>query len=250
MNIYVAGNGRVTFSNTKATYEASVASALSGLTTANVFSTDIIESAVYVARHNHRLAPIKVDGVEIYPMLISDAAAKQLQADTKWTNRQLYAAERSLKTNSLFTGKVAGIYAGALIIIDETLPSAYVTADGDPYYQTARATTGDANGVCYGQGDSDSDPNFMANPVDTGARKPWIIFGASAMGCGIANDIGLEEEDYDFKQKKEVAADMIIGFQRSDIFDTDGNFGVAGDLRYENVSSVVGFTYSPTNATW
>ena len=250
MNIYVEGSGRVTFSNTKATYEASVASALSGLTTTNVFSTQTIENAVYVARHNHRISPIKYDGMEVYPMLISDAAAKQLQADTSWNNRALYAAERSIKTNALFTGKIAGIYAGALIIIDSTLPSAYVTADGDPYFQDARSTTGASTGVCYGQGDSDSDPNFMANPVDSGARKPWILFGASAIACGIASDISLESEEQDFRQRKEVEADMIIGFQRSDILDTDGNFGIGGDSRYENVSSVVGFTYSPSNADW
>lgn len=250
MNIYVAGNGKVTFSNTKATYEAAVASALGGLTdtSSDWFGTTFLENLVYVASHSHRIIPLKVNGMNLYPVIISDAAAKQLQADDDWNDRYLNAAERSLAENPLFSGKIAGIYGGALVIIDETVPSAYVTGDGE--YSTTRATSGDASGVCYGTEDSSYDPDYMAIPVDTGARKPAILFGKSAQCVGVANDLSFEEEVSDFRQKIEIGADMIIGFQRSDILDKDNYFGISGDYRYENVSSVVGFTYSPSDASW
>jgi len=251
MNIYTSGSGRVTFSNTKATYEASVRAALNGLTntSSDWFDTQFVENMVYVASHNHRVAPIKVGGMNLYPLVISDSAAKQLQNDTKWNERMKYAAERSLEGNPLFQGKIAGIYAGALLIIDETVPSAYTDADGE--YSNARSTTGDANGVCYGTEDSaDGEPDFMAAPVDPGAKKASILFGKSAICMGIANDLSFEEETYDFKQKIEIGADIICGMQRSDILDKDSYFGVSGDARYENISSVVGVTYSPADASW
>ena len=43
---------------------------------------------------------------------------------------------------------------------------------------------------------------------------------------------------------------MIIGMQRSDILDKAGYFSTAGDLRYENVSSLEGFSYSPAEASY
>lgn len=255
MNIYTAGgSGRVPFSTNHATYEASVAAALSGLTDTSTdhMSTTIIENMVYVASHDHRIQPLKMNGRNLYVIVISDAQARQLQADTKWSNRMMYAAERSLDDNPSFTGKIAGIYGGALIIIDETIPSAYVA--GDSEFSEARSTTGnipDSTGVCYGTEDAAGDYDFMENPVDSGARKPAILFGASALACGVASDLSFSEENYDFGQKVEIGADMIIGFQCSDILDKDGYFGAnTGNYRYENVSSLICFTYSPSDASW
>lgn len=250
MNIYVAGSGKVSFSTTTATYEAAVAAALNGLTdtSSDHFSTDVIENMVYVASHNHRITPITINGIKVYPIVISDAASKQLQADETWNTRLLNAAERSLDGNPLFQGKVAGIYGGALLLIDETVPSAYI--NGDSEFTAARATLGTTAGVCYGTNDANGFADFMENPVDPGNRKPAILFGKSAVGVGVANDLSFEEETWDFKQKIEIGADMIVGFQRSDILDNDGYWGTAGDKRKENVSSLIAFTYSPSDASW
>ena len=250
MNIYVAGSGKVAFSTTKATYELAVAAALNGLTntSSDWFSTKFIEANVYNASHSHRIAPLKVGGMNLYPYVISDAAAKQLQEESKWNDRMKYAAERSLENNPLFQGKIAGIYGGALIIIDETVPSGYTSADGE--YSNARATTSDANGVCYGTEDTAGDHDFMAQPVDPGAKKASILFGRSALSCGVASDLSFNEETTDFGQRIEIGADMIIGMQRSDILDKDGYFSTAGDKRYENVSSLEGFSYSPAEASY
>jgi hypothetical protein len=250
MNIYVAGSGRVAFSNTAATYEGAVAAALNGLTdtSSDWFSTDVIENMVYVASHNHRITPLTVNGKRLYPMVISDAASKQLQADEKWNKRMELAAERSLDNNPLFQGKIAGIYGGALLLIDETVPAAYI--NGDTEFTAARATLGTTAGVCYGTNNALGQADFMEQPVDPGDRKPAILFGKSAIGVGVANDLSFEEETWDFKQKIEIGADMIIGFQRSDILDNDSYFGKSGDKRHENVSSLLAFTYSPADASW
>ena len=250
MNIYVSGSGKVSFSTTKATYEAAVKAAVNGLTntSSDWMRTKVIENMVYEASHSHRILPLKVGGMNLYPIVISDAGAKQLQEETKWNDRMEYAAERSLEDNPLFQGKIAGIYGGALVIVDETMPSVYTSSDGE--YSNARATTEDANGVCYGTEDTTGDHDFMATPVDPGAKKANILFGRSAICCGVANDLSFEEETYDFKQKIEIGADVILGFQRSDILDKDSYFAVSGDLRYENVSSLIGLTYSPANASW
>ncbi len=255
MNFYVQGSGQVAFSNTKATYEANVATAVSGLVAANVFSTETIENAVYVASHNHKIIPMELEGMRLYPMVISDAQALQLQADTQFKSRMTYAAERSLKSNPLFTGRVVGIYGGALIIVDETEPSIYV--NGDPaisaargVFSAARSTTGDVTGVCYGTEDVNNNPDYMDNPVDPGNRKLALLFGASFEMCGIAAPLSIDEELDDFKHKIEVGADMLFGMQRSDILDKSGSFGVGGDTRFENRSSLVIATYSPSSAVW
>lgn len=251
MNIYTAGGGKVAFSNTKATYEAAVKAAINGLTNTSTdyMSTDVIENLVYVASHSHKVQPLTIGGVsDLYPIVISDAQAKQLQADADWLDAQNLAENRGILTNARFTGRVAGVYGGGFLIVDPTIPSFYTDSDGE--YSNARSTTGDANGVCIGTQDADGDPDFMANPVDPGNKKPAILFGKSALACGVANDLSFEEELDDFKQRQEIGADMMVGFQRSDILDKDGYFGTSGDYRYENVSSVVAVTYSPSDASW
>ena len=249
MNTYVAGSGKVTFSNTVATYEAAVATALTGLTdtASDYMSTSVIENMVFQASNTHRIQPMKVGGNNYYCIVISDAAAKQLQRDSDWRAAQKDAAVRG-DMNSLFTGKLAGVYAGALIFIDETLPAAYIT--GDSEFTDAYSTTADSTGVQYGQYGSNGIVSCMATPVDAGNRKPAILFGQSAIACGVRDDLSFESEEYDYKQKQTEGGDMIVGMEIADIVDTDGYFGLSGDKRKENVSSLVAWTYSPSTILW
>lgn len=250
MNIYVAdssadGLTRVPFSNTKATYEAAVKAALVGLTdtATDYMSTAFLEALVYHASHDHRIAKVNIAGENLYIIVISDSDAIKLQQDSTWNDRMTYAAERSLTKNPLFTGRVAGVYAGALILIDDTTPSAYTT--GDSEYSNARSTTGNANGVCYGSEGADGKPDYMDNPVDSGHKKPSILFGKSALALGKIDEIGFNEEKSNFGNYQEIAADCTFGFKRADIIDPSGAYwGTGGDFRHECVSSLIGFTYS------
>lgn len=249
MNAYVAdtaGATRVSFSNTKATYELAMATAIAGLTdtASDKMSVALIEEIVYSASHFHRIPKTTINGEEVYLLFMSDSDLLNLQKDADWNDRMTYAAERSLSRNPLFTGKVAGMIAGALIIPDETIPAAYVAADGAGKYSNARATTGDANGVCYGTEGADGKPNYMDVPVDAGHRKASFLVGKSAIALGKIDELGFNEEKSNFGNFQEVAADCTFGFKRADIIDSDGYFGKTGDKRHENVSSLVLFTYS------
>jgi len=249
MNIYcadTAGAVKVAFSNTAATYEASVAAGITGLTntSSDKMSTALLEEIIYQASHSHRITKDQTAGDLLYLIVMSDSDALNLQKDTEWNDRMIYAAERSLAKNPVFTGKIAGVYAGALIMIDDCTPSAYTNADGTGEFVAANSTTGTTAGVCYGTAGADGKPEYMDVPVDSGHRKPTILFGKSALALGKIDEIGFNEEKSNFGNFTEIAADCTFGFKRADIIDSDGYFGKSGDKRHENVSSLVLFTYS------
>jgi len=243
MNTYVAGSGRVTFSNTHATYEAAVAAALGGLTNVagDYMTTNFIRSLVYQASHVHRIQP-PIKGSKLYPIAISDAALLQLSQESTFIDAMNLAKARG-DQNPQFTGKWAIPYMGALLLIDETLPSAYL--NGDSEFVASYSTTGTTAGVQYGL-----PTTFMSVPVDGGNLKPAILFGKSAIACGVSSDLNFENEEWDYKQKKTEGADMIIGHQIADIIDTEGYWSTPGNKRYENVSSLTGWTYSPSEASF
>lgn len=243
MNTYVAGSGRVAFSNTKATYEAAVVSAINGLTatSSDYMSAKLIKLMIYEAVHTHKIISPLSDG--LFPIVISDAAMWQLTEDADFKAALTYAQMRGLQ-NQLFTGKYAEIpFAGALLIVDETLPAARL--DGDDDFDANYSTLGTTAGIQYGIG-----ADFMATPVDPGNKKPAILFGKSAIGVGTTSDLNFENEDYDYKQRKTEGADIMIGHTRADILDSDGDLGLSGDKRYANMSSLVAWSYSPANPSW
>ena len=91
MNTYIAGTGRIVWSATHATYEASVNAGMDLLTdtASRYMSTTVIKNMVYEASHSHRIQPIKFgNGMSAYVIVISDAAALQLQKDTDWLAAQ------------------------------------------------------------------------------------------------------------------------------------------------------------------
>lgn len=228
-NFYVAETGKATWSDTPATYELNVGTALAGLTnTANdYFSTKVIRNMIYLAR-THRIQPVKLNGSEYYLIWIHPAQARQLQADTDWKNAQLYANVRG-KDNPLFTGVIeAKEYEGALIMIDDTIPHCTIRRDESEQVE----------GVNYGVS------GYMANPRSTGALKPAILTGAGAITAGYGSELEFASEDDDYMQFLGEGAGMICGFERADIIDSDGYFGTAGKF-YENTSSLVYATYSP-----
>ena len=243
MNTYVAGSGKVSFSNTKATYEASVVSAINGLTdtSSDYMSTTIIKLMVYEALHTCGIVSPLSNG--LLPIVMSDAAMFQLTEDTAFNTALTSAQVRGLQ-NQIFSGQYVEIpYAGALLIVDPTLPAAYL--NGDSAFAAANSTLGTTAGIQYGLG-----TDYMATPIDPGAKKPAILFGKSAVGVGVTSDLNFENEEWDYKQKKTEGADIMIGHTRADIIDSDGDLGLSGDKRYANQSSLVAWTYSPANPSW
>lgn len=232
-NFYVEGSEKmVPFSQTPDAYEANVSAALKSLVAGDasqVFSTATIEKARIMASRL-RIQPIIMEGGYVYPMVISESQAHQLWQDDKWLAAQHARTTKDGKATAIYTGVLEGIYRGVAIFVDTNIPAARV--EGDNGFDSARGI------VNYGN------VNPIANPVDASPRKLAILFGASAVACGYASPLKFESETWDYKNKKTEGSSMIVGYERPDIYDTDGYFGPANNFK-ENTSSLVIATYSP-----
>ena len=231
-NIYVAGSGKVAFSGVfNPAYETAVATALASLnnpaTQGMTFKR--LMNMVYLAALN-KVQPIVVDGKKLILVILDHVQALQLKQDTEY---QTYLKDAGIrgKDNLIFTGQLEGTYIeGAYIIIDETKPCARIS--GDAGYDTSLGYT-----VQYGRTD------YMSQDRDDGARRPAVVVGAGAVTCGYGDPLGFESETADYGQFKGDAADMIIGYERADIIDSDNYFGLGANTFYGNFSSFLYFTY-------
>lgn len=239
-NFYVAGYGKATWSDVAATYETNVATALNSLTdtAACHFSTKLIENAAALASRlkiqRFKYSNGKIAGM-FFAMVINPDQALQLWTDEKFLQAATYALPRDAAMNPLYTGELAGIYRGVMIYIDVNNYGAKISGDTD--YSATRGT------VNYGNA------NPMKYPQDESNRKLALLFGASSVACGYAQQLSFESETWDYKAKKSEGGSMIVGFERSDIYDTDGYYSTAG-LFKENTSSLVIGSYSPFNLSW
>jgi hypothetical protein len=237
-NFYAAGYGQATWSDTPATYEANVVTALASLTNTatDYFGTPTIKNAKLFASQL-RIQPTQVGPYTAHVMVIHEAQALQLFADTdfKATMTNLILKEGS--DSPLFTGVVgAYLYLGMLILVDSNAPGALIS--GDPGYD---ATKGLIN---YGN------PTPLANPISQSNRKLAFLVGASSVMCGMARSLTFASETWDYDNKKSEASATTIGYNRSDIYDNDGFFSATAGLFKENTSSLIIATYSPNTASW
>lgn len=233
-NIYVAGSGKVAFGGVfNSAYETAVATALASLTNASTQGLTFkrLMNMVYLAAI-HKIQPIVVNNRKVIMIIIDHAQALQLKQDTEY---QTYLKDAGVRGNDnlIFTGQLEGtMIEGAYLIIDETKPSAYLS--GDSGYDSTLGYT-----VQYGRTD------YMAQDRDLGARRPAIVLGAGAVTCGYGSPLSFESETADYNQFKGDGADMIIGYERADIIDSDNYLGLGANAFYGNFSSFVYFTYSP-----
>ena len=241
-NTYVAGYGKVPFANVfNAAYETAMSNALATLVDdpTHHFSMAQIRNLVYL--YNWHLGiPMNIQGHMAPIIFIPPALAWQLIADPEYRDALKFAQNRG-DTNALWTGLLEGTFVeGAFIIMDDYVPSAYIT--GDTGYDATIGT------VHYGPY-SNSTPTYMSNPRDTGTRKPAIVVGAGCISAGYGSELGYESETEDYKQFLGDAADTIMGFQRSDITDDDNYFGNGAGAFYQNATSVVMWFYAADQLT-
>ena len=231
-NTYVAGYGKVPFANVfNAAYETAVSNALATLVDdpTHHFSMAQIRNLVYLFNW-HLGIPMNIQGHMAPIIFIPPALAWQLIADPEYRDALKFAQNRG-DSNALWTGLLEGTFVeGAFIIMDDYVPSAYIV--GDTGYDATIGT------VHYGPY-SNSTPLYMANPRDTGTRKPAIVVGAGCVSAGYASELGYESETADYNQFLGDAADTIMGFQRSDITDDDNYFGNGAGAFYQNATSLV-----------
>ncbi len=236
-NTYVAGYGKVPFANVfNAAYESAMVTALTTLVDdpTHHFNMQAIRNLVYLFNY-HKGVPINIKGHAAPIIFIPPALAWQLMADPEYKESIKFAQDRG-DSNALWTGLLEGSFvAGAFIIVDDYVPAAYFS--GVTGYDSTLGT------VHYGL------PTYMANPRDSGTYKPAIVVGAGSISAGYGSELGFDNEKADYSQFLGDAADMIAGFQRSDIIDDDNYFGNGAGAFYENSTSVVEWFYAVDQLT-
>lgn len=246
-NLYVQGDGKVAWSSTKtfdAGYETNVATALGTLsdTSAKRFDSQAIRDMVFLAANTHRIPKVKVGGKEGYLIFVTPSHMRQLRLDSEWLLAQKDAAIRG-QTNQIFSGLMEGYwYEGAWLIEDPTIPGCRVTGDTDTsIYGTAYDST--YGTVNYGI------TSFMATPMDVSPRKLAILVGAGAVMAANVKGFKLTTEESDHGQKIEDGGRMFYGFQRADQIDDENVFGNGAGTLYENTTSLVWASWTPTTIT-
>lgn len=235
-NFYAAGVGKAVWSDTPATYETNVGTALGSISTTSSyqFSTKVIENMVKLAS-DHKIIPAIVGNHKLYIIVINPSQAIQLRRDSDWKAAQVANTYKVGEMSKLFTGEIEGMYAGALVIVDQNNPG--VLVNGDSGYDSTRGT------VNYGN------ENPLETPIHSADKKLAVLVGASAIRGGHAKSLTFASESWDYENKKSESSITIVGYNRNDIIDNDGFFGTAGNFK-ENTSSLVVATYSPNAVSW
>lgn len=154
---------------------AGTATAENALTTADIFSADLIGIAKRKAQLAH-VRPVIVDGTKHYVMVINPYQARDLKNDAKWVDAQKYANDRG-RDNPIFTGAL-GMYDNVIIHEHENVK---VTKTG-----SANAEVGHA-----------------------------LLLGAQAGAFAIAQEAEWNEKVFDYGRKYGVSVSSIFGIAKS-----------------------------------
>lgn len=232
-NFYVAGQGKVTWSDTAATYESNVATALDNLTSADVMNTQVIRNAKLLGGR-HRITPVMVAGKKVTGvMVINDAQASQLFDDDLFTKVAVALVQKNGEDSPFLTGEVY-LWEGVLLLVDMNNPG--IWTNGDSSYDSTRGT------INYGV------DNPMDNPIMETDRKLAIYFGASFILCGHTVPLGFKNRSDDYDNVRGEASYTVVGYNRADRYDNDGFLGTGKFI--ENTSSLAIATYSPNTPSW
>lgn len=149
--------------------------AVSSITSTDVFNTDMIVAAKLKAREDPYtcIRPVKVDGRDTYVMLIHPYQARDLKADEKWINAQQFANVRGEK-NPIFTGAL-GVYDGVVVHEHERVPR---TDDGNTGTAVGHALLLGAQAGIFAEGES---PRYVTKEFDYDNQ---VGFAISRM-CGM-----------------------------------------------------------------
>lgn len=233
-NFYTAGHGKVTWSDTAATYETNVATALDNLTSADKFNSQVIKNIVYLAGH-HRISGVKVAGYKAKGVVVaSDAQMSQLFDEDLFQKVAIALVTKNGEDSPFFTGEVY-LYMGVIIIPDMNNPGVWTSGDTS-YYDSSRGT------VNYGV------DNPMDNPLMATDRKLALFIGGSSCMVGHTVPLGFKNRSDDYDNVRGEASYTIVGYNRADRYDDDGFLGSGKFI--ENTSSLVVATYSPNTPSW
>ncbi len=166
------------------TVYAGSATSESDIAAGDTFSTSIIGKAkrIATAKLTEQVKPVKVNGSDMYVMIVDQWQARDLQNDEKWINAQLHANIRGEK-NPIFTGAL-GMYDGVIIHQNN---------------RVLRTATGNGGGK-------------VGHALFLGAQAAVFAEGAAPFW---------EEDEFDYKNKVGFAIGRIFGIAKTQ-FKFDG----------------------------
>lgn len=253
-NMYVAGVGWVAYdyaSDTYSTlpgvsggaYEGAVETAVNSLTDVSACHMSFaLMDKMKVMLNKKRLMPtVKLGGKDFFVWIMTSQQIYQLQQDEMWEKlvTKILPRETDPSKNWLINA-MTGIYNGFVIVENNqgwgvhtnTNVHGYVTAPTSGYPEYGPEDTGNDFAVAWND--------------DPSPRQTSFILGQRAIDVGIAKKPFFEVQDWDFKQKQEVAIFMVGGMERSSVWDYDNKLGNGVDAFVEDTGSICVVTYSST----
>jgi hypothetical protein len=224
-NMWVAGNGKVTWSGTPQTHANNIGTALDTLTdvTGDHFTVANLEKMrAYV--QTIPLEPIMVKGKPYYLMLAHSNAIAQLRTDPNFKEINSQGHLRGLE-NPMFAS--AEIFQ-ANFLIYERIFSALGYAQGTPSAGNYTLTVGATQ------------PKVA---LDTAPRKAAVVFGNGALAKGMAGGIVIGKQDQNIQGFEEMAIRQIFGYARTTNYDVD--IASSNPTVQLDQGSALFMTYSP-----
>lgn len=244
-NMYVAGNGFVSYSAGlpgTANYETSVETALNTLGAGDEISLELLRHVGNMLPRQKRLLPSVITSQgEYFICILTPAQVSQLQKDPDWLKITQYVLprEQDPKTNWILNGRV-GCAWNMLFYTDIQGWGAHTNANPNNWL-----TAPSAGSPAYGVEDIGTDFPDIMGLDDSDYQIACILGGGGALNVGIAKRIGFTAEELDHANIKEVGANMMIGAERADQYDTDNQTGAGASAFIENTSSALLVTHSP-----
>jgi len=247
-NMFVAGNGFVSYTGGKpntAGYEASVETALNTLGVGDTFNMTLIKDVASLLGRTKRIMPcIKTSQGEFYVWMITPFQKRQIQDDAEWKQicTTILPREQDPRLNYILNSRI-GVGYGFIFCEDIGGWGAHTNANPNGW-----ATAPSAGSPKFGVEDAGGSDFPDIATLDDSPFQCSVIFGAGgALNLGVAKRTTFHEQVTDFGNQQELEARMIAGCERGDLFDSDAQISgnTAGDF-VENTSSAMVVTYSPS----
>lgn len=250
-NMIIAGSGRVSYSGGRpgtSGYEASVESALNGLTGAvgQGMSVALLRNLAQEAPRM-KIKPIaSKSGYTLYPYFGSDAQWMQLRADPEFKEFALALNIAKMEEHPLAHLGVA-VVDGIIFITDLKMWCAYTHSDdaliteGEVEYGPRPTAAQRAAGHYVG--------NTIEN-LDDGDKAVGILMGESALTIATGEEVSLKSNVEDYERVKGYGLDFIKSAVRNELYDKLGLMGLTAGQFLENNHSAVAVTYTPHEFTY
>ena len=224
-NIWVSGNGKVTWSGTPQTHANNIGTALDTLTdvTGDHFTVANLENMrTYV--QSIPLEPIIVKGKPYYLMLVHSNAINQLRTDPNFKEINSQGHLRGLE-NPMFAS--AEIFQSNFLIYERFF-SAFGYDQGTPSGGNYTLTVGATAPVVA---------------LDAFPRKAAIVFGQGALAKGMSGGIMIGKQEQNIQGFEEHAIRQMFGYARTTSYDVD--IATSDPTAQLDQGSALFFTYSP-----